>query len=226
MKPACVICQADVSHCLDGKDLCTRHFVEQYVPLSFVLHRDLPAWVRGALEEDNLLRSLSVLWPERMPHVTIHVFSRAEAHTVAWANNWRLRHDHRPKAHPDPYYERGWSSYPLREIVLLVDDTETPASLAWLLYHELSHIGIEHVPLFDALFRREDRAAGRLTYEVGDDHAHEAHADEQFCNRVATAFVGFSYDRLWWRPRVLATEAERRARELSDALAQRDEAAA
>jgi hypothetical protein len=207
----CVECGDDAAWFMEGKELCTRHRVERYTPLSMVHHRDVPEWARAVFTSTTMLNNLAVLWRITMPHVTTHVFHRSEAHTVAWANEWVLKHNPELKQHAPPYYQRGWSSYACREIVLLVDETETPESLAWIFYHELAHIAVDHVPYLAGVFNQEDREAGRTVYEIGDDHAHEAHSIEQFCNRVATSYAGACYDRLWWRRRADAAQAEEKA---------------
>jgi hypothetical protein len=86
---------------------------------------------------------------------------------------------------------------------LVSDHTETPASLTWLLLHELAHVLVNESPMLDEALRSVPKPEGYLT----NDAAHEAWPEEQLANLVANQFacrVGSrpGLDRLWWRRRV------------------------
>lgn len=202
----CTRCQqAKVNYVPDQHRLCRACYVDWYVPLSFVLRRDLPAWVEPTLRGSETLEPLLRFWDrDRMPHVTVYVFSRAETQTVAWQFRW-WRDAMEAKVLPD-YGVRGWADYYRGQIVLLVDETETPDSLRWLLFHELGHIATAHVPMIDRAWDEKNKRAGRTTYNWLDDDAHESDAEEQFVNELATLYAGASYDRHWWRRRVFAAQ--------------------
>lgn len=102
----------------------------------------------------------------------------------------------------DPWSFRAWSRDGVAH--LFVDRTETPASAAWLLVHELAHLDLVGAPLLRRAYRGLPRPSGYLSTDEG----HEAHPEEQLANLVADRILpqlGYSagrYDRLWWRRRV------------------------
>lgn len=189
-----------VSYVPDDRRLCRWCYIDEYVPFTPVFRRGLPDWVEPTLRGDKVAEWLCRFWlKERMPHVTVYVFSRAEAATLTWLQQWWVRHH---GATPPPYYGfRGWSDYYQGHIILLADDTEIPESLTWLLLHELGHIACRHIPMIDQAWDAANTAANYV-YDWADDDAHEACVEEQFVNRLATIYVGKSYDRRWWRQRV------------------------
>lgn len=89
-------------------------------------------------------------------------------------------------------------------IAILVDETETPASVLWLLGHELAHAELSNTKLLRAAYRSIPKSTAYMT----DDDTHEAHPEEQLANLVADrvcAQAGFceqGMDRRWWRERV------------------------
>ena len=89
-------------------------------------------------------------------------------------------------------------------IVILVDRTETPASVLWLLGHELAHAELSNTKLLRAAYRSIPKDPDYMT----DDQAHEANPEEQLANLVANrvceraGFCEQGMDRHWWRDRV------------------------
>ncbi len=88
-------------------------------------------------------------------------------------------------------------------IVAFVDATETQASLAWLLLHELAHTLVNSDTALLRRFRSQPKPPG---YPVSDDQ-HAAWPEEKFANDFAdrcAASLGVSagLDRHWWRARV------------------------
>ena len=114
---------------------------------------------------------------------------------------WAEEHD--GEALPvSPWSFRAWSRDGVAH--LFVDRTETPASAAWLLVHELAHLDLVGAPLLRRAYRGLSRPSGYLSTDEG----HEAHPEEQLANLVADQIlprIGYPaghYDRLWWRRRV------------------------
>lgn len=100
---------------------------------------------------------------------------------------------------------RAWARKAERDVFIFVDRSETPASVLWLLGHELGHLELRRAPLLE-LAVDVPQAPDYLT----SDAAHEADPEEQACNAVGTAVLGLltgrprALDRLWWRRRVRA----------------------
>lgn len=130
----------------------------------------------------------------------VYVFHRRETESTYWLSRWDQRAQYcRPGA---PYGYRGWCSYD--HILLLWDETETPDSMEWLLYHELGHVACSRAKMFDMAMSRENEIEGRTAYAWQDDEAHEEDSEERLVNRVATAHMdGIERARPWWRPRVI-----------------------
>jgi hypothetical protein len=107
------------------------------------------------------------------------------------------------KGRPAPGGPTSFRAYTLGAVTrVFVDDTETPASIEWLILHELAHATINRMPTVSTPLRLFPRPARYAT----DDDAHEAVAEEQVCNRVANLLAprlgGQSgLDRHWWRAR-------------------------
>ena len=82
---------------------------------------------------------------------------------------------------------------------VLVDETETPHSVTWLVVHELAHHLVDRDPnardLFDSV-RVSDLAPH------GDDF-HRVDPEERWADALATKWTGERLDRDWWRGRVL-----------------------
>jgi hypothetical protein len=102
----------------------------------------------------------------------------------------------------DGYAYRGFhrGSYTL----ILVDLTETPDSVKWLLLHEMGHAAIDGAP-YAAALRAIPKPPG---YPLNDD-AHEACLEEQLANETAdrwSIMLGGvpGLGRRWWRERVRA----------------------
>ena len=89
-------------------------------------------------------------------------------------------------------------------IVVLVDKTETPASVLWLLGHELAHTELTRSKLLRAAYRSIPKSSNYMT----NDDAHEAHPEEQAANLVADqiceqeGLCQRGMNRRWWRARV------------------------
>lgn len=114
---------------------------------------------------------------------------------------WQRDHGGRPLP-PNPYAFRAYSRG--NKSVVFVDHTETPASAAWLLLHELAHVDLAASNLLHTAMRQIPKPPGYLT----SDAAHESHPEEQLANRVATRMMPVlghrrqALNRLWWRRRV------------------------
>jgi hypothetical protein len=183
------------------KQLCYRHYAAEYCPVSLVFHRDVPSWAVDALTSESHSQQICENWRSNAPPVTVHVFHRSEVETVDWKRNWEDWLGYHTKAYRPPYGYRGWCKYHDKEVVLLVDETETSDSLRWLFWHELGHMAVGASPLINKHFDRVNGPGFR--YDWQDDDAHEACAEEQFVNALATRLVGGDYNRHWWRRRVL-----------------------
>jgi len=127
--------------------------------------------------------------------VTVELVPRASLPAL-----WRRDFPGQPMLPPYAFraYARG------AKIVVLVDKTETPASVLWLLGHELAHTELTRSKLLRAAYRSIPKPPGYMT----DDDAHEAHPEEQAANLVADricdqeGFCERGLDRRWWRARV------------------------
>jgi hypothetical protein len=121
-------------------------------------------------------------------------------HRDKLAKLWRETHG----AEPLPagrYAFRAWARG--SNIHIVVDETETPQSVVWLLLHELAHTEVSRSRMLQHAFRSAPRDPAYMT----SDAAHEAAPEEQLANRVADSFarqVGSrpGLHRIWWRRRV------------------------
>lgn len=125
--------------------------------------------------------------------VVVHLHRRADLGAV-----WAATHDGRQVPVPDGSF-RAWANGDT--IRLLVDDSETPESVAWLLLHELAHVAVTHSPLLRQAYRHRPKPDDYLV----DDDVHEAWPEERLANRVATELMPLlGYPRAlrarrWWR---------------------------
>lgn len=83
---------------------------------------------------------------------------------------------------------------------VFVDATETPASIAWLVAHELGH----HRVARDPGLRRSLRQARPRGVDPASDTYHHLDPEERYADGLATALMGTRLDRDWWRRRVEA----------------------
>ena len=133
-----------------------------------------------------------LLGPQR---VVIHPRSERD---LAWGE------DHAgAKAPGGPYSFRAYTLGPVTRI--FVDNTETRASVGWLILHELAHAVLNRAPRTAGPLRSQPRPTNYAT----NDTAHEAVPEEQICNRVAdllTVQLGGrpGLNRHWWRKRTRA----------------------
>lgn len=115
------------------------------------------------------------------------------------AEAWALDHGGEPFPF-ERYAFRAWSRD--GKATVLVDPTETRASVLWLMAHELAHLDLPASRLIRQAYR-VPKSPGYFTSDV----EHEAHPEEQLANRVATrtmlalGYPARSYDRPWWRQR-------------------------
>jgi hypothetical protein len=166
----------------------------------------VPAFAIEALQDDALHNRIAGQWQMGKPYVVVHVFSRREAHTPVWKERWERSASYPHRQHDEPWAYRGFCNHYHAKIVLIVDDVgvETYRSVQWVFWHELGHMAVSEMDLIDDTFAREDDRA-KLHEQKGDpDTLHEALAEEQFVNRIATSIVGEDLNRLWFRARVNA----------------------
>lgn len=202
----CHRCDREYHYAPDDKKLCYRCYVAEYLPISFVWHRDVPAFAREVIESEGVNNRLAAQWTHWMPHVTVHFFSRKESESPTWKTSWEQSRSHPTRPHDKPWAYRGLCDSYKARILILVDDVgiETPASIEWIFWHELGHMAVSQINLVDATFSREDSARTADMSGWDADARHEALHEEQFVNRVATSIVGRDLNRLWWRARVNA----------------------
>jgi hypothetical protein len=198
----------------EGKDYCSECYVASEVPLKFVFHSDVEPWVKETYTSEEFCKTIAEVWKKsgRMPFITVHVFTRAEASELEWHLRW-LERGYNKMEKQRPYYGyRAWADYWSNRIVILTDDTETTESLQWIFWHELGHICVRAAPLFERATQKENKRNEFGDYSWEDDEQHERCAEEQFVNHVATMMIGGkNLNRLWWRERV----NEKLARELA-----------
>lgn len=89
-------------------------------------------------------------------------------------------------------------------VQIIVDASETPESVKWLLLHEMAHSAVECTPFVHQL-RAEPKPKG---YPWNDD-AHEAVTEEKLANAVADTLAPRfgtqpGLNRRWWRARCRA----------------------
>lgn len=177
-------------------------------------HGALPSFTDAALANVDQITAWS--W-ENLAPVNVHVWDRRLVDgNQAWWTEIQGSRAPRPDV-PPAYSYRAFAKQREREIHVLLDETETADSLLWIVLHELTHIALNDARFLRYMFAHEDESAGRDGAFVpgrDDDAAHEALAEEQFCNRVASSFFlgnAPSFDRAWWRARVEAQMAVRLA---------------
>lgn len=81
--------------------------------------------------------------------------------------------------------------------IILVDPTETPTSISWLIGHELAHQLVRRSPTIRAAM--DDAHAADQGLTPASDRFHEVDAEERFCDGIATRLTGRRLDRAWWR---------------------------
>jgi len=134
-----------------------------------------------------------------------HLMRRIEDHygpklagtrVTVWPRSWEVIDDLFPGRNMGYYDVRAVSRDD--EVHILVDETETPTSIAWLLAHELGHQRVRLTPgLRDAL---RDAAPVDVTDKASDEY-HEVDPEERFVDGVATKLTMVRKDREWWRER-------------------------
>lgn len=203
MREPCQRCEREYHYVPDDKKLCYRHYVEEYCPIDFVFHRDVPQWAVDALLDENVQNRIAGQWKAGMPHVVVHLFSRDEAHSPIWKERWERSPSHPHRHHDAPWAYRGFCAHWHGRIVIIVDDVgvETPESVQWIFWHELGHMAVSEMDLIDDTFQREDE---RVDWKAitDDDIRHETLSEELFVNRIATSIVGQDLNRIWFRLRV------------------------
>ncbi len=127
--------------------------------------------------------------------VRLHYWPRTRLRDV-----WRRTHGGRDVPVSRPYAFRGWASG--SDIHILVDWTETAASIVWLTLHELAHVELACAPLIAQAYRNMPKSSRYLC----DDEEHDARPEEQMADLVAdelAALVGGTpgLNRRWWRRR-------------------------
>lgn len=159
----------------------------QYGQLTVEIRPGAEAWVPPA-------RWFRVIG-ENLPGPQRVVFHPRREREAAWAE------DHKGRPAPgDAYSFRAYTLGPVTRI--FVDDTETRASVGWVLLHELAHAVLNRFPRLAAELRSQPRPTDYAT----SDAAHEAVAEEQVANRVADLLAPplggrAGLHRIWWRKR-------------------------
>lgn len=143
-----------------------------------VVHRDARPWLPS---EDDLDR-LRGHFP--FPDVTVKLWPRREVDRVLGRRT-------------TPYAFRAVSQGSTTDI--FVDDTETPASIAWLLAHELGHHRVKRLPEIKTIL--EVTRADDADRSGQSDRFHELDPEERLVDGLATTILGTRYDRTWWRAR-------------------------
>lgn len=186
----------------EGEWVCASCYVRAWPSkVHLVFHFGLPEWVERTFRTVEWLDRLKNGFPNT--YGVVQFFPRRVAETVAWQQQWE---QHRGRGLPiEPYSYRGWCRWSTGEILILVDEIETPDSLQWIVLHELGHLSVGNAHFVNHAMDRENRNEGREHYEWKDDAGHEADSEERLVNRVATAYMGGrEYARPWWRERVNA----------------------
>ena len=166
-------------------------------PPSFrlVVHQDARGWqpTGDALARLRTLagdpRFVLRYWPHSMAWDVTH--KNVEPHA------FRARKVDIDRAPPGPSARDEYSAD------IFVDETETPASIAWLSAHELAHMLVAVSPVFRQAFQ-DSRP---LDLDPLSDEFHMVDAEERFCDGLATRLMGQRYDRAWWRQRVRQSQA-------------------
>lgn len=81
---------------------------------------------------------------------------------------------------------------------VFADESETLASVAWLIGHELGHHKVRHTPGLKEIL---SEAAPR-ELDPADDKYHEVDPEERYADGLVTALLGERLDRAWWRDRL------------------------
>ena len=81
------------------------------------------------------------------------------------------------------------------EALVFADETETRASIAWLIAHELAHHELARNPRVREFFVK----ARPIGIDPASDQFHEEDPEERYADGRATALFGTRYDRAWWR---------------------------
>ena len=116
---------------------------------------------------------------------------------VVWPRSREVLEDLFPAMPDMAYYQvRAVSRGP--EVHILVDETETPESIAWLLAHELTHQLVAVSPAVAAAMA-DAEPLGEAS--KASDQYHEDAAEEKLADGIATRLVGQRLDRAWWRER-------------------------
>lgn len=85
---------------------------------------------------------------------------------------------------------------------VFVDPTETKASVAFLIGHELTHQLVKMSPTLEKAFHD----ARPKNVQRHTDLYHLVDAEERFCDGISSRVLGTFYDRAWWRNRVLTSK--------------------
>lgn len=150
------------------------------------------------------LASITLAWTG-VPQLDAFVVPRRRS---AWAFKALAPKDW---VYPGQQNIRGWADVyvrPRARVVIVADDTETPASLRWLLVHEATHVAVNAqgwLPYSLALQR--DAEGIPPDYDPSDGETHNRVPEEELCNATATLAVGTDYSRDWWRAHQLMRRA-------------------
>lgn len=88
------------------------------------------------------------------------------------------------------------------KVIALVDETETPASIRWLLAHEMGHQQVRQRGLHAWLGQGSPREV-----DPKSDAFHAMDPEERWADGLATNTFGERLDRAWWRTRTPARVA-------------------
>jgi hypothetical protein len=147
-----------------------------------VVHPGAEPWA----PDESVLRTMRMYFP--LPDATVHLWPR---HRVQEVSGRQVgRYDFRA-------FTRG------NESNVFVDDTETRASVPWIMSHELAHQLLRTKPELHRKLRDGTPARVRELDRAGDLF-HRVDPEEVYCDDVANRIVGKEYDRDWWRSRVQA----------------------
>ncbi len=143
-----------------------------------------------------------------------------EVHVRLWdrtdlAHAWAVGHPGQALPNLPRYAFRAWAEPRTGNVHVLVDNTETPESVTWLLLHELAHHELRASPFVAGALAQTIRHPRYMT----DDDAHQADPEERIADWIATRwFRQLGYppplrrDRHWWRARVRRVPAGRAGR--------------
>jgi len=136
--------------------------------------------------DGEVLARLRAAYP--YPEVTVHLWPRHMADQVSG----------RPGASGRAFraLSRGDDAH------VFVDATETPASVAWLIAHELGHHKAKREGLHGAFEIGRPR-----DLDGASDRFHEVDPEERWADGLATRLTGQRFDRAWWRARAPVGDA-------------------